>query len=236
MKPKHFPWEYPDVILVLGTDAAGKDHVANLLVEMIRESGGEVEKRKRYFSGETTEAASSENKSLFDTLQEKAFLLLFERLGFMLPFLMGSVIRWDLKRYQPPAYERKLVVVGHNALRALAFHMGQRFWDSSHQKLPWHLRSALSKMKNGTGAHVIVLDVEDHVRKARIDARLASGSEDTFDRYMHSDGERSERIEACLVHLARTQLGATLIENNDLSTEELRTVLMADFSTAISCQ
>lgn len=234
MKPKHFPWDYPDVILLLGTDAAGKDHVANLLVEMIRESGGEVEKRKRFFSGEQSEAASSEKKSFFDTLQEKGFLLLFERLGFMLPFLMSCIIRWDLKRFQPPEHEKKLVVVGHNALRAMAFHMGQRYWDSSHQKLPRHLRSALKKMKRETGAHVIVLDVEDHIRKARINARLANGSEDTFDKYMHSDGERSERIEASLVNLARTQLGATLIENNDLSGEELRAAIKADFSAAIS--
>lgn len=231
MKPKHFPWEYPDVILVLGTDAAGKDHVANLLVEMIRDSGGEAEKRKRFFSGEATEAASSEKKSFVDTLQEKAFLLLFERLGFLLPFLMSCVIRWDLKRFQPPAHEKKLVVVGHNALRALAFHMGQRFWDSSHQQLPWYLRSALAKMKRATGAHVIVLDVEDGIRKARINARLANGSEDTFDRYMHSDGERSERIEASLVSLACSQLGATLIENNDLDADELQSMLRADFSS-----
>lgn len=36
--------EIPDVILLVGTDASGKDHIANhLLAEMIGEACGEVE-------------------------------------------------------------------------------------------------------------------------------------------------------------------------------------------------
>ena len=44
---------------------------------------------------------------------------------------------------------------------------------------------------------------------------------DHFDRYMGSDPVRSERIEACLVHIACTWLGATRIDNNDRTPAEL---------------
>ena len=44
---------------------------------------------------------------------------------------------------------------------------------------------------------------------------------DHFDRYMGSDPVRSERIEACLVHIACAWLGATRIDNNDRTPAEL---------------
>lgn len=224
LHPKHFP----DIILLLGTDASGKDFVANVLEQMIREAGGEVEKRQRFLSGRVTTATSSEGKGIFDTLQEKAFLLILARLGPLLPFLLGLVIRWDLRRLRTPA-AAKLVVVGHSAVRALAFHLGHRVRSAAEIRLPAFLVATLTRMREQAGLHVIVLDVEDRVRKKRIAARLEKGSEDTLDRYMHSDSERSECIEDCLVHLAVNYLNAGLIENNDLAEAELRERILSGF-------
>jgi hypothetical protein len=224
MKPKNYPWDIPDAILLLGTDASGKDYVANVLTDLIREAGGEVEKRQRFFGGKTISAASSEDKGFFDTLQEKTFLLLFQRLGFLMPLLVSLIIFWDSRRFRLPV-EKKLVVVGHNALRALAFHLGHRFDSAEQIRLPWYLIRALNTMKRATHAHIIVLDVDDHIRKKRIAARLSEGSEDTFDRYMHSDSERSERIEACLVQLVLKYLDGRLLENNDLPDDTLKEMM-----------
>jgi hypothetical protein len=228
MKPKNYPWDIPDVILLLGTDASGKDYVANILTDLIREAGGDVEKRQRFLGGKITRAASSEDKGFFDTLQEKAFLILFKRLGFLMPLLVSVITLWDSRRFRLPE-GKKLVVVGHNGLRALAFYLGHRFSSVEQIRLPWYLSSALKKMKTATHAHIVVLDVDDHIRKKRIGARLSEGSEDTFDRYMHSDSERSERIEDCLVHLALKYLDGRLIENNDLSDETLREMMQNGF-------
>lgn len=222
------PRKIPDVILLLGTDASGKDHVANILVKMIEEAGGVAEKRQRFFGGRSTRAASSENKGFLDTLQERVFLVLFSRLGFLLPLLLSIITRWDLWRYRRPA-GKNLVVVGHNGLRALAFHLGHRFTSAADIRLPGYLASTLQRVRKRTGAHVIVLDVEDHVRRKRIAARLAEGAEDTFDRYMNSDSARGEHIEACLVHLVLDYLDGRLIENNDLSENELKMRMQSGF-------
>ncbi len=228
MKPKNYPWDIPDVILLLGTDASGKDYVATVLTDMIREAGGDVEKRQRFLSGKAYRATSSSRKDFLDTLQEKTFLLLFRRLGFLLPLLVSLIIFWDYRRFRLPG-EKKLVVVGHNGLRALAFYLGHRFSSVEQIRIPWYLTSAFNKMKSATHAHIIVLDVDDHIRKKRINARLSAGSEDTFDRYMHSDSERSERIEACLVHIALKYLDGRLLENNDLTDDTLREMMHNGF-------
>lgn len=228
MKPSTYPWDIPDVILLIGTDASGKDHVANVLINLIRESGGEVEKRQRFFSGKATNAVSSENKGRFDTFQEKAFLGLFKYLGFLMPLILSMVIVWDLRRFRLPD-DKKLVLVGHNCLRGLAFHLAHVFSSIDQIRLPWYLKRTLEKLQSTTNVHVIVLDVEDYIRKQRIAERMSRGTEDEFDRYMHRDGERSEHIEACLVHLARQYLDGKLIENNDLSADELQRILQGGF-------
>ena len=58
------PKEIPDVILLVGTDASGKDHIANLLVEMIEEAGGQVEKRKQYLTGKHAQEESGSHKKV----------------------------------------------------------------------------------------------------------------------------------------------------------------------------
>ncbi len=73
-----------------------------------------------------------------------------------------------------------------------------------------------------TGIRTVVLDIDRHaVRVQRLPTGAAAVLVDHFDRYMGSDPVRSERIEACLVHIACTWLGATRIDNNDLGLAEL---------------
>jgi len=223
------PKEIPDVVLILGTDASGKDHVANILVAMIREAGGTVEKRARFLSGRPTREKDSSRKGWWDTLQERGFLLLFRALAAVMPLLVAAVVLWDLRRYRPPA-DKKLVVVGHNGLRALALHLGHSCPAPEKMRLPSYLSRTLERMREETRMQVIVLDVEDRVRKERIAARQAGGSEDVFDRYMRRDGRRSEHIEACLVRLAIGWLDGRLIENNDLSEKQLRQLLRDRFA------
>ncbi len=220
------PHRFPDVILLLGTDASGKDHVAVIIEAMIRRAGGTVEKRRRFFSGKVTREASSTGKSGLDTFQEILFLSLYTLLAPLLPRLIDLVIRRDLRRFSPPA--GKLVVVGHNALRGLAFHFGHRR-TTGPVDLPPYLQRTFARLREETHAHIIVLDVEDHIRKRRIAERLATGRADRFDRYMAADGRRSERIEACLVDLVCRHLGGVLIANNDLGDEELQSQILSGF-------
>lgn len=229
MPSKTYPWDIPDVILLLGTDASGKDHVANVLMKMIHDSGGEVEKRQRFFSGTPTRAVSSEGKGAFETLQEKLFLRFFKHLGPILPMLVSLVTLWDLRRFRLPK-EKKLVVIGHNCMRALGFYLAHNFKSPEQIRLPWYLVRVIETLLSKTEVHVIALDVEDHVRKQRIAKRISEGAEDEFDKYMHKDGDRSEHIEACLVYLSLKYLEGQLIENNDLTEEELRDLLKTGFS------
>lgn len=220
--------DIPDVVLLIGTDAAGKDHVANILVKMITEAGGKAEKRQRFFSGSVTHAASSEHKSRFDTFQEKVFLRLFPSLGVTLPYAAALATRWDLFRFKKPKRD-KLVVVGHNGLRALAFYLGNTFVSERDITIPAYVENSLRLIREKTGAHILVLDVEDHIRQKRIAARIEVGAEDTFDRYMKSDSIRSEHIEACLVHLVTEKCDGVLLENNDLTEDELSIKMLKSF-------
>ena len=121
-----------------------------------------------------------------------------------------------------------MLVVSHSALRILAFYLGQNDRYEQTKTLPNWLAEAIARVKRVSGALVIVLDVDDATRQQRIQKRLLEGSIDPFDRFMAEDSERSERIEACLVSLARKYYGAHMIENNDLTDE----VLWDEFQTA----
>ena len=86
-------------------------------------------------------------------------------------------------------------------------------------------RRAVRELHERSQALVVVLDVDHQVRQGRIEARLAKGDSDPFDRYMLADPDRSERIEACLVSLATELMDAHLIVNNALDDDALWTHL-----------
>lgn len=219
--------QIPDIILIVGTDASGKDHVANILEKIIREAGGEVERRKRYLCGEITRERSSVKKTEIELFLERCFLGLFPFLGFLLPFLLKILLQHDLSKFSRP--DKKLVVVGHNCLRGMAFYWGHRFISPEQIRISGSLQKTLIQMQSIRGFHTLVLDIDDQIRKRRIERREALGEADNFDRYMADKSEQSERIESCLVWLSRKYLNGSLIENNDLTEEQLRTIILASF-------
>jgi hypothetical protein len=101
-----------------------------------------------------------------------------------------------------------LVVVSHTALRLLALILGQhREGWAALARRPILARTLRAAPPPGTT--VVVLDVAPATRRRRIAARIQSGTDDPFDRYMLADLDRAERIEGCLVELATHCLNAT---------------------------
>jgi len=219
---------FPQIVLIIGTDASGKDHIAAIVEKMIREAGGEVEKRKRFLAGRRTLRQSSAAKSWFELCLERGFLFCFPYLGWMLPWFAALLLRRDLRKLRLPS--GKLVIVGHNCLRGLAFYWGHRYASVENIRISAKLEEVLVKMGKLPGLHTLVLDVDDSLRQSRIKAREMCGQADFFDRYLAMHQEKSERIESMLVWLCKHYLNAQLIENNDLGEAELRRLIAAGFS------
>ena len=203
----------PPVLLILGTDAAGKDYVAEFLIRRWRAAGHHVEKRAGGFAAPAADArSSSERKGRWGRFQERAFLGLFPLLRPLLPAVARLLLARDRRRFRPSVVP--LVVVSHTALRLLALVLGrqrERRDALGHPALARALRAA-----RPPDTTVVVLDVAPATRRRRIAARIQSGTVDPFDRYMLADPDRAERIEHCLVELATRYLNATVIENDDL--------------------
>lgn len=113
------------------------------------------------------------------------------------------------------------MVISYTPLRVLAFTLGHR---PAHA--PWRVSPGLDRTLRrlaAVGARAVVLDVSPEVRQERVQERARRGRIDAFDRYMTAPGNlaRSERIEATLVELARTYLGAQHIVNDDLTDDDI---------------
>jgi len=209
----------PPVLLILGTDAAGKDYVVESLIGRWRAAGHRVEKRTGKLAAPAADArSSSERKGRWGRFQERAFLGLFPLLRPVLPAVARLLLARDRRRFRPSAVP--LVVVSHTALRLLALVLGQHRegWTALAR------RPVLERTLRATpppGTTVVVLDVAPATRRRRIGARIRSGTVDPFDRYMLADPDRAEHSEHCLVELATRYLNAALIANDDLDDEAL---------------
>ncbi len=202
----------PPGLLILGTDAAGKDYVADFLIRRWQAAGYAVEKRAGRFSAlAVDDRSSSERKGRWGRFQEQVFLNLFPLLRPLLPGVAGWLLRRDYRRFRPT--DRPVVVVSHTALRLLALVRGQ---VHAPPPLSLALQQALRALRETTQATVIVLDIDPAIRQRRISARIECGTVDPFDRYMLADRVRAERIEGGLVDLATRYLNAAVIENDDL--------------------
>lgn len=226
-KVRVFLQDIPEVTVILGTDASGKDHVADILKRMILEAGGKVEKRKRYLNGKVTERSTSVGKSWIELGLELCFLRFFRIFGTILPWALNLRLGRDLDSFVNP--EGKLIVIGHNCLRGFAFYWGHQTASNDGIRLSEAILGNLRRIRNVRNTHFLVLDVQDDIRKRRIAAREERGEADYFDRYMANNEKRSERIERCLVWLCRSYLDAQLITNNDLSEKQLRSELKEGF-------
>ena len=220
----------PPVLLILGTDAAGKDYVADFLIHHWQAAGYPVEKRAGWFSASAVDdRSSSERKGRWGRFQEQVFIRLFPLLRPLLPGVAGWLLRRDRRRFRPA--DRPLVVVSHTALRLLAFVQGQAL---SPPPLSLALQQALRALRETTKATVIVLDVDPDTRQRRIAVRIQQGTVDPFDRYMLADRTRAERIEGCLVQLAVEGWQARVMQNNDLDAPALEAALARTLHSPIS--
>jgi len=204
----------PPILLVLGTDAAGKDYVAEFLIHRWQAAGHPVEKRAGGFAAPAADArSSSERKGPWGRFRERAFLALFPLLRRLLPAAARLLLARDRRRFRPSAIP--LVVVSHTALRLVALILAeQRAGGSGLARSPALERAVCAALPPQTT--VVVLDVAPTTRQRRIAARIRSGTVDPFDHYMLADPERAERIERCLVQLATRYLDAAVVENDDL--------------------
>lgn len=209
----------PRVILLLGTDASGKNHVARLWARKIREQGLDLVVRESWLCGDEAEQSCHDDKSGLSLFAERAFLKCYPLLKWMVPLVLTILLRWDAFRFKH--INAHLLIVSNSALRILAFYLGQNRGYHANHRVPRYLEKALGKLQEVSGARVIVLDVDDETRQQRIQARLDAGSVDPFDLFMAADSERSERIEDCLVALCKDYYDAYLLENNDLGDDEL---------------
>lgn len=212
---------------MVGTDAAGKDHVAGIIEQLITKAGGKPERRKRWLNGKVVQGASSAGKHPVELLLEQLFLFLFPFLGWILPLVLTILLRRDIRRFDRSG--KQVIVVGHNCLRGLAFYWGHRYQTPEQIRVSSSLAKALAALCDVRGVHVLVLDVDDDIRQQRIEKRERCGKADNFDRYMANNSRYSERIEDMLVWLAQTYLHAQLMRNNDLSTKEIQEQLTAGF-------
>jgi hypothetical protein len=213
---------FPETLVILGTDAAGKNHVAEVVARMLTRSGRRVEIREGWFS--KTASADKAEKGALSLFQEQLFLSTFGINRYLIPSLITLLIRRDLRRFKQP--DHPLIVVSHTGLRILAFYLGHRFRRLDDIRIPAFLDLALRAILPVTRAEAIVLDIEDHIRRQRIARRTSGGDVDPFDRYMARDSARSERIENIMVWLGRTYLNAVKIENNDLDEAELTAAVL----------
>lgn len=209
----------PHTLLILGTDAAGKDHIAHFVRHSLEASGHRVEQREGSFHAAPSERSSSEDKSAFSLLLERCFITFYPLFSWLMPRMVWVTLKRDLWRYRHAS--DCLLVVSHTGLRLLAFHLGHQQNHETLPELPNYLKKVLAQLAQKIDAKVIVLDVDHEVRHARVQARTERGKVDFFDRYMASDEQRSERIEALLVALAEQHMGAEVLLNNDLSYEDL---------------
>ncbi|MEM8930945.1 MAG: hypothetical protein AAGE94_07210 [Acidobacteriota bacterium] len=201
--------------MLLGTDAAGKDHVARVWTTRLAELGRDPIVQAGWLSGSPVDLGVEDDKSWFAHLAEATFLRVFPWIRWAMPSVLSFLIYRDLRRF--PNDGRRRLVVSHSALRILAFCLGTR----GEAALSASSRRAVRAFYRRSGARVIVLDVDPAVRRRRIEARLDRDDADPFDRFMLADSKRSERIEAWLVRLATDHMDAHLIVNDELDDETL---------------
>lgn len=203
------PGRKPLVVLVLGTDASGKDYVAGLLRAHLAERGLLLEKRRGWLGAEPCDRPSSEDKHPFRLLLERIFLAGFPILRWVLRPALAWAIHADRILFQF-ARRADIVLVSHTPLRLLAFDLGH----GQNQNIPACLTRALAALRASVELRAVVLDTKTEIRAQRIHERSVQGRADHFDNYMAAHPDRSERIAQALVSVARDCLGAEVLGNN----------------------
>lgn len=207
-------------ILILGTDAAGKNYLGQLLFQKIRATGMPCAFRERRLSA-ADNGGEEKDKSAISHLAERVFISAYPLLSPILPYVVNGLITLDLALLK--ATHHSQIIVSHNALRLAAFNLGHKYQNEDDLVVPSATERLLKQLKSALNGDVVVLDVSHETRLKRVKKR--GESSDAFDDYLTTRPELSERIEAYMIHLACTYLDASLIENNDLEEHELLTAV-----------
>lgn len=223
--PSDLSEKFPEVLLILGTDLAGKDHFTNVLIDAALLSGRKVERRRGAFSASPDHLRSSEGKGLIKLWIEWFFLFSLPIHCRFIPYLVVFLIHRDLRRFRRPS-GCSVIVVSHTPIRLLAFALGHMHERIDDIRLPAMVERALQIIVSTTQTRALVLDIDHRIRESRMHERLRRGTVDCFDRYMANDPHRSERIERFLVWISETYLGAVRIENNNISDADILASLL----------
>lgn len=211
------PDHKPLVILVLGTDASGKDYFARLLREHLAQRGLVLEKRRGWLSAAQCERPSSEDKHPVRLIMERLFLLGFPVLRYLLRPALTWAIHTDRLLFR---FGRRtdILLVSHTPLRLLAFDLGH----GRQRSVPSSAIRALAALRDETDIRAVVVETDAEIRNQRIQERLRQGRADHFDLYMARNTAIGENIGRTLSDLARGHLGAEIVSNNGSGPESLR--------------
>ena len=175
-----------EILLILGTDLAGKDHFANVLTDAAAVAGIKVERRRGSFSARPDSRRSSEGRVWSSSVWSGSFSPRCRSHCRLLPYVIACAYRCDLWLFRPPP-DGSVIVVSHTALRLLAFGLGHTSRESRISNCrPWSRgRSGLSCRPPGRGPSCWISITE--VRAARMEDRQRRGTVDFFDRYLAKD-------------------------------------------------
>ncbi len=210
---KHETWAgmpggMPRLVLIIGTDASGKDHVARLALRYLRERGATLERRRGWLSAPACDAHSSEHKGPARLLAERLFLRMHPLIGrAMAPALTLCILAdtWLFRTLR----RRPALIVSHTALRLLAFHMGHE----ASFRIPEALARAIEGMRDA-GLVTLLVTSEAPLRLRRIEGRIRRDKVDNFDLFMAARPQLADGIAAALEHIATRHLGAATIRND----------------------
>jgi hypothetical protein len=219
----------PDVVLFLGLDAAGKDHVANILTDMIEETGKAVEKRRSFLCGRRSFTKDSSKKTLVAMVRQKLFLSFHGPFAPFVPPVLNWLLKRDISKYAPP--QSKLVVVGHHAIKALAFSLAKTCHGSQDFAISPSIENTLRQLREKTKAHVVMVEVDPRIRAQRIKRRIEAGCYNDIDLFISRQPMQAKRIEEKLSYVAREILGGVRLVNNNLPDAQLKTALIEGFVT-----
>ena len=197
-----------NLVLILGTDASGKDHLARLVLAHLQKAGVFLEKRRGWLSAPACAADSSEHKGPARLFAERLFLRIYPLIAWALPTALTLCILADVLTYRL-LRRRPVMLVSHTALRLLAFHMGH---DDAF-RMPAHLGKALATLR-GQGLQTLFVTTERDVRLGRIHDRIRRDKVDHFDLYMARRPRHGERVTDALERIAVDFLHAHTIRND----------------------
>lgn len=216
------------MVLFLGMDAAGKDHIANILTGMIEERGLTVEKRRSFFCGRRSVTKDSSKKTIFAKIRQKLFLSLHGPFAPFVPPALNWLMQRDVRHFVPP--KSKLVVVGHHPIKALGFYLAQTGRGSQDFTIPRQIEKTLRQMNRKTNAHVVMVDVDEKIRAQRVAQRIKAGQCNDLDLFIQHHPKQAKLIEEKMIYVAQEIFGGVRLTNNNLSLDEIKEQLFDGFA------